>query len=843
MNILNRFTVRSLLLNKKRTIVTIIGIILSTAMICATAGLITTFQNTMVEYTKKNSGDYYVRFSDVKDTDIDNIIQNGEVKSSMISQEVGYAEFKESQNEYKPYFYIKEYDSNALENYDINLISGRLPQNSNEVLISESIETDGGKKYNVGDKLTVDIGVRKIDDEILNQQNPLILDETEGDNVSETFEKLYTKEYEIVGVTKRLDSEPYSAPGYTLISKLEKYNNEVDLFIKTKSAKKVFDFAKEINGVADINDNGKYETNYNNELLRYMGVSYNENVNSMLYGVASVVISIIMVTSIFVIRNSFSISVTERFKQYGMLASIGATPKQIKRNVLFEGIVLGLIAVPLGILGGTFAVYVLVKITEGLLASSLNGVSFVYSIPLIAICISCVLSFVTIILSALVPGIKASKISPIDAIRSSNDIKIKGKKLKTSKLFNKLFGIEGQIAVKNLKRSRKKYRTTVISIFVSIVVFISLNTVIDYGFKMSNMYYEDLGYNISISGKRHMGDQEEINAKMLNYYSSISKLNNINEYSVIKSYNFTCDKKYLSTRANEIYSEDEFANVEILSVGKEEYEKYLKELGLDVSKCSQKGILIDNINSYYDSKYVGFNYLNVKEGEKIELTEDDKKSTIEIVKRAKEAPMGVMELSDTAYVIVSDEFIDKYNYHVQSMNINSDNPDKLIEDIENMDKEMYNEVYINNYDEYMKQNDALILVMSIFLYGFITVISLIGVTNIFNTITTNMALRSNEFAVLKSIGMTDKEFSKMINIESVLYGFKSLLYGIPVGLGLSYLIYNNITEMYDTKYSIPVMPVLICIIFVFVIIFFAMGYSKKKINEQNIIETIRNENI
>lgn len=166
------------------------------------------------------------------------------------------------------------------------------------------------------------------------------------------------------------------------------------------------------------------------------------------------------------------------------------------------------------------------------------------------------------------------------------------------------------------------------------------------------------------------------------------------------------------------------------------------------------------------------------------------------------------------------------------MNINSDNPDKLIKDIENMDKEMYNEVYINNYDEYMKQNDALILVMSIFLYGFITVISLIGVTNIFNTITTNMALRSKEFAVLKSIGMTDKEFSKMINIESVLYGFKSLLYGIPVGLGLSYLIYNNITEMYDTKYSIPVMPVLICIIFVFVIIFFAMGYSKKKINNK-----------
>lgn len=177
------------------------------------------------------------------------------------------------------------------------------------------------------------------------------------------------------------------------------------------------------------------------------------------------------------------------------------------------------------------------------------------------------------------------------------------------------------------------------------------------------------------------------------------------------------------------------------------------------------------------------------------------------------------------------------------MNIESDNSYKLIESIENMNKEMYNNTYISNYDEYMKQNNALILVMSIFLYGFIAVISLIGITNIFNTITTNMALRSKEFAILKSIGMTDREFNRMINFESFLYGVKSLLYGIPVGILLSYLIYKNIVTMFETSYMLPTKAILICSAFVFITIFITMGYSKKKINSQNIINTIRNENI
>ena len=136
--------------------------------------------------------------------------------------------------------------------------------------------------------------------------------------------------------------------------------------------------------------------------------------------------------------------------------------------------------------------------------------------------------------------------------------------------------------------------------------------------------------------------------------------------------------------------------------------------------------------------------------------------------------------------------------------------------------------------------------ISIFLYGFIAVITLIGVTNIFNTITTNMNLRSKEFAMLKSIGMTKKEFNKMINLESIFYGIKSLIIGITLGLGLSYWIYTIVKDNGATeriKFIFPTYSIIISIVFIMVIVGIIMKYSLNKINKQNIIETIRNDNI
>ena len=257
----------------------------------------------------------------------------------------------------------------------------------------------------------------------------------------------------------------------------------------------------------------------NTDLLRYQGV-LNDATLQVLYTIGTIVIVIIVISSVFVIRNSFSISVAEKNRQYGMLASVGATSKQIKKNVLFEGLSIGLIAIPLGILLGIVAIMILLQVVNYLLSDMfVAGLNLEYSISIIPIIASIIISLITIYLSCLIPAIRASKISPIESIRGNNDIKLKPRKIKTPKFIKKVFGIGGVIASKNLKRSKKKYRTTVISIVVSIFIFISLSSILTLGTKVTTLYYTDFKFNMFVSG----GDKT--------IYEEIAKLDNVDNYA------------------------------------------------------------------------------------------------------------------------------------------------------------------------------------------------------------------------------------------------------------------------------------------------------------------------
>lgn len=806
MNILNKFIGRSLKLNKKRTIVTIIGIALSTALIVATAGLVSSFQQTLLNDAIKTYGDYHARFENVTKNQKDEIISNKEIKSYMLTRNIGFAYLENSKNLFKPYLYIKEYDQTALENLGLKLIKGNLPQNSNEAVISEHIISDGEVNYKIGDKIKLDIGQRIIDSTGEELDNSImLLDEPEH------IQKQFEKEYTIVGIMERLNysDESYSAPGYTIISKLDKTSENVNLYVKYKNVLNTYKVTDE------INKDNEYRVEYNSDVLRYSGLAKNERMNEMLYSVAAIVIGIIVFSSVFVIRNSFSISVTEKYKQYGMLASIGATPKQIKKNVLYEGFILGIIAIPLGIIMAAVAVFVLCWLINFIIGDYLNNIEFAFSMPTWAIIIGIIMATITIYLSCIIPAKKASKISPIDAIRSNQDIKISNKKLKISPLFKKIFNIGGQISLKNLKRNKKKYRTTVISLVVSIVIFISLSSILQYGFNMGSTYYEQLPYNLAV----YTEDER---------YEEILKLDNIQDYSYWQSERININaEQYLS---KDLRSEDEteYIDMSVLIVVPEDhaYKEYTKKIGMDLK--GNEAVLIDKITYFSGEQRKLTNYLNVNEGDTI--------NGIKIIKRTEERPMGLQY--ESAILVVSSEY-KLTDANTSALYINSKNPDKLERDIKNIS----DEIDVTNYNEYVKENKAMMLIISIFLYGFITVITLIGVTNIFNTITTNMALRSKEFAMLKSIGMTNNEFNKMIRLESILYGTKSLIIGIPIGLLLSYLIYAKIVGAQEMAYSFPFVPIIISIVFVFIIVALTMKYSLNKINKQNIIETIRNDNI
>ncbi len=862
MTILSKLSIKNLKLNKKRTISTIIGIILSVALICGVATLVTSFKESLVQNAIEEKGYYHLKLSNITDENVKELENNRDILSIKYTSELGYSLLDGSINEYKPYLKLCSMDKETFKDLKFKLIEGEFPKNENEVIISSHIASNGGVKYNIGDKIKLNVGRRVTTDDSY---------ELESGNIytTEEYEKLVdTKEMEVtvVGIIERpnYNFEEYSDAGYTIITtninggKKDAYIAFKDIYDYKNSVAKIFD----IDDFSDLDafnvvDKLKYDDYYINlELLRWEAFAFSDSSVTMLCSVAGVVIFIIIFTSVFCIRNSFAIATTEKIKMYGMLASVGTTKKQIRKNVILESLALGIIGIPLGIISGIFAIYILLQVVNAILGHSLLGNldGLIFSVSAFPIIISSILGLVVIYFSSISSAKKASKVSPIESLRNSNEIKITNKKLKTPKIISKLFKTGGVLAYKNLKRSKKKYRTTVISITVSIFIFITMNSFLTGAFGLANVYYTDYDYNIELynfEGKTDMG----------NFIEKINNLDTVDEvYSKYNSDNYyirVFDSKYFNDIPGCEPAEDvttdingeqtptgkgQYINTEIVGLDDNSFRKYCDKIGVNYENTKDKGILCDEY-MYYDpddgNSKVTRRY-KYKANDTIigEYGEEEISIIVGAVSNIRPYSLEGSYYGG-GYLVVDKDYHKNIEFNIDRICIEASDAEKAEEELIKID----NNMEIINFDKQVKEEKSMILVINIFLYGFITVITLIGVTNIFNTITSNMELRQREFATLKSIGMTKKEFNRMINLETIFYSVKALIYGIVLGLLGSFAMSNAFGTKIDEGFYIPIVPILISIVFVFVLVYVIMKYSIKRINKQNIIETIRKENI
>ena len=857
MTLLNKLTIKNLKLNKKRTIVTIIGIMLSVALITAVASMYASGIKSLIKYETIIKGDFHTAFYNVPTSDIDKFVNNRNIEKLNITEGLGYAKI-DSKNEDKPYAYLKGFTKDALNNLSVRLVKGRLPENTNEIVIPTHLKTNGRLDLKLNDSITLEVG-KRIDSkgDELNQSDKY--QNTAGEHLVE----MQTKTYKIVGIIERpaTNIEYYTAPGYTFITYIDSKNlsENVDIYAKfTKDGVKNWDKTiANILGVSQVLFRKVYNQEIESEkLTEQLKKTYTFDVNKYLIDletnpisstsmgdlgkVLAIVIVIIVFTSIFCIKNSFDISITEKIRQYGMLRSIGATKKQIKRNVFYEATILGLIGIPLGIILGCLATYILIIISNYYLTDVIQtGFKLELVFSTYAILIAIILGIITIYFSALKSATRASKVSEIDSIRNSANLKISSKKIKSPKYIKKLFGIGGVISFKNLKRNKKKYRTTIISITVSTFVFIALYSFMELAFQNVNNELKVSDFNISLS-------TNAINDYSYSKFLKTVNLSGVEDYAILRNseLSFTgshSSKEYLEYFGTKNESDAE-GHITIFAIGKKQYDKYIKSLGLNYDDIKDKGILFDKqyIISYDKNNNKITKNIRVYDFNKGDvITSTNNQLNLEIGAISSIEPDFLKWLS-SSYLIISDEMFDKI---AKTNNLDiyykASNADKLQDELDSyLNGESYN---IDNKEENVRIMNNLFTLIAIFLYGFIIVISLIGITNIFNTITTNMELRKQEFAMLKSIGMTSKEFKRMIRLESLFMGIKSLLFGILIGIILSYLIYLSSDS--DIPYKLPIVAIIISILVVFILISLIMKYSLNKINKQNTIETIRNENI
>ncbi len=851
MSILKKLSIRNLKLNKKRSIGTIMGIVLSVALVTAVAGMFTSFHRTLVQNTIESTGYYHYSISEIDEDMFRDLKSNRDIENIMTSYFLGTALY--SQTEEDGITYLNVSSTEYFDELQNKIVKGRKPQNANELVIPESLAIEQNIK--VEDTLELEVGTRLTEDGYeLDMTNP------SHEEAHEYIANATHKTYKVVGTFEGNGSRysMYSPNSTTMVYykvyTINETSSKIDVFMALKNPKEHDSFVAGLIATGKFDPtNGPdyYQLNANLELLRWECFAFSDSTISMLYAVVGTVLAIIVITSVFCIRNSFAISTTEKSKMLGMLASVGATKKQIKRSVLIEAFILGAIGIPLGILSGIFADFVLIKVVNLILKDYIfqNAEGLIFTISFLPCLVAAILGIVTIYLSAIFSARRASRISPIDNMRSSKDVMLNKKNLKIPRIIPTIFKTGGVLAYKNLKRSKKKYRTTVISIAISVFIFIALNTFLTDTFGMTNRYYTTYDYNVALNSIRELQKSD---------ITALAKLDNIEEFhTTYEIYTNQNDYIKIYDRAHTADLGEAYDNCDkydadttectgphigtsLIGLDDASFKNYVESLGLNYQQTKNKGILADTVVVYLNDKETETRRFTYQKGDHFKGTFHNSDFDVEIGAITTNKPYGIENYNyPGGYFIVDVDYFQDIEFTPMLITIKSKNPDKLVKDINAYKKGLG----VYNIEEEQKYNRAISLVISIFLYGFIAVITLIGVTNIFNTITSNMELRGKEFAMLKSIGMTKKEFSRMINLETFFYSTKSLVYGIIFGLLGSFLVHASFNTKQEVAYNFPLTAILISIVFVFILVSIIMHFSITKINKQNTIETIRNENI
>ncbi|GIP26341.1 ABC transporter permease [Paenibacillus sp. J23TS9] len=872
---------------KKRSLLTIFGIILSVTLLTSIGTIGLSYWDKSIRQTMRDFGDYHVSIHGISGEAVPKIENNATVKSSGLISREGYAVIQETTEKEKqedsfaaPYRYlnVKGFDANALNMLQVQLDSGRLPTNPNEIMLSSSSLSYFSEKPKLGDKLKLQLGIRKVastgEDKKINGIGDF------GWDLDEAFQAQSQKEYTVVGFMKPPTgnwSSSYIFPAITFNDNQTFDNNKkYFIYIKMKSLNHIQKKTEVMMSTLQLRDARDAEQGsamqlgrdhsvnnvrieYNNELLKWYGKSTYEGVNHSLILAYAAVIVIILICTIAVIYNTFHISVLERISQFGMLRCIGATPAQIRKIVIQEAALLSLIGIPIGLLMGSLFMKFLFYNISLLTLGYLNDMRMVISLPILVS--AGLLGLLSVFLSAIGPARQAARVSPLEALKSTGSTKVEPiTKVNKSLIAKKLFGIIGQFAARNLQRNKKRFRITAFSMIISIILFIVFSGLAQFMQQATQVTGTQYSYSISYDGPSKRMDDA--------VYQHISRLD-----AVRKAYKFYSDQvmaiipkdkinpSYYDLRKDRyVVPEGEgyrTSNNSLVSYG----DNGLDDLQSKLSAGKIDKDLMDRENGVIvqqkikmlteKGKQLIIDQTHFKIGDRIQIRTFDRSrkgyQTVTVVGIADHDLLS-QEYSDSEVL----SFITTPKVYAKIMGTDaysrifilahSDIPNQPIRDyLQTLKEKDAGFNYLDRVAEVAKaKNDS--KTFGILLYGFIGVIVLIAFLNIVNTVSTNLILRTQEFAVLKAIGMTRDEVRKMIILEAVFYGVFAGVIGIMIGTGLDYGIHVLFAGAFETAWVIPWLHIGIAFVGALFSTLLATIGPMYRLDKVNIIDALRKEN-
>lgn len=868
---------------KKRSLLTIFGIILSVTLFTSIATVGMSYWDKSIRQTVRDFGDYHVSINGISKEAVPKISNNTSVKSAGVISREGYAVIKETKEKEKqedpyaaPYRYlnVKEYDANAINMLQVQLDSGRMPKNPNEIVLSSSSLSYFTEKPKLGETIKLNLGIRKVastgEEKQINGTGDF------GWDLDETFQAQSQKEYTIVGFMKPPTgnwSSSYIFPAITFNDNIT-INSKKKYFVYVQM-KSLNDIQKKTEAIISSLQLGNVEqgsamklgrenlmknvkVEYNNELLKLYGKSTYKGVNNSLILAFAAVIVIIMICTIAVIYNTFHISVLERISQFGMLRCIGATPGQIRKIVLQEAGLLSLIGIPIGLITGTLFMKLLFYNISLLTLGFLNDMRMVISVPILMS--AGLMGLLSVFLSAIGPAKQAARVTPLEALKNTGGTKVENLgKVQNSVIVKKLFGVIGQFASRNLQRNKKRFRITAFSMIISIILFIVFSGLIDFMRQTTQVSGTEYSYSLSYDGpsKRiddkvyeHIAQFDAVQKAYKFYIDQVmanipkDKINpkyyelRKEGYTVADGEGFRTSNNYLLS-----YGDNGLADLKSkLTAGEINKEKMDQEDG--VILLQKIGMVTEN------GKHLIIDQTHFKVGDRIQIRTFDRSQkgyhTVTVVGIVDHDLLSedyngseVLTFITTPKVYSKIMGTDAYSriFVLANPKLSNQGITDYFKSLKERDAGFN---YLDRVEEVAKaKNDA--KTFSILLYGFISVIVLIAFLNIVNTVSTNLILRTKEFAVLKAIGMIQREVRKMIILEGIFYGLYAGTIGIIIGTGLDYGIHVLFSGAMDTVWAIPWSSIGIAFVGAILTTVLATIAPMHRLNKVSITDALRKE--
>lgn len=885
-------SLRSLKENRRRTIVTIIGVALATALITAVACMGTSFLRSEAEYLKKE-GDYHARFTAVSKDDLKYFENNQAIQSFLCVKRNGYGVFQLKKNKPVTYLEMLAPEPTFYERCNVILTKGRFPEREGEIILSKEMLRQNSYDYKVGDQIQLSIGDRVFGDQLLELGTSAILAKRQGDE-EETLKIREVKTFTIVGTFRGGQSSflmgmqsGYSKPVYKAYYYDETPGEFLDVYVKYTKAglanheevdSALLGISPEL--LRKVYESGKYvsEEERWQATRRAKDYSFNTLLAGMEYprlimkyyfaslGTFGLIYLLVIYAGVFCINNSFDLSFTERIRYYGLLSTIGMTKRQKRKLIWTEALYVGGIGIPAGICLGCLFTGFMVSFVNFAIKLLMKNIGFrlFYQISFAGIGVSAALAFLMVFLSAMESAVRASKIMPLSAIRLNDFVKNdkkagkgkqkpKSEKRAKSHFAGKIFGPCGKVAFLNFKRSKLKYRATVTSIALSVALLVGISF-IKMVFEANRQEMEE-SFDSKWQLEIYSSDGREGKYEELMKIASLPGITKSLICSVAHSHAKEGSIPYLDGKNSDFPD-----SLCLVAVDENSFAELCRQAGIDPKDAKGKGIVdtlvtvrkkgqngkpysvtepIADLSGVHEISMMAY----VQGEEKIEEAE----FTIPIAGQFDGADVGALQDRQVITIYVSMDWREQHD-EVLFADLRAYFCHEDVSAFENMIDDLeISGITVTNIDEIYQSHRfsrTLILFLTV---GFILIIFLIGVTNVINTVSTNMELRSSEYAKLKTLGMTEGQFRKMVDLEGFYVAGKGLAMGLLSGYAVSYALYRFFWEVNDKRFmftwKVPILETAIALFVVAITMASVLRYCRKRFSKKNLIETIRGENV